>query len=75
MTRSPRTTSQAPSFLDAFAEEPLPQSSPLWRLENVIVSPHSSAISTGNEHRQAEQFAENLALFLDGATMKNEVIG
>lgn len=63
------------AFLDAFTEEPLPKSSPLWGLENVIVSPHSSAISTGNEHRQAEQFAENLALFLDGATMKNGVIG
>jgi len=31
--------------LDVFAEEPLPHSSPLWLLPNVVITPHSSAIS------------------------------
>lgn len=31
--------------LDVFAEEPLPQTSPLWELPNTLITPHSSAIS------------------------------
>ncbi|HPX62123.1 MAG TPA: D-2-hydroxyacid dehydrogenase [Deltaproteobacteria bacterium] len=31
--------------LDVFAEEPLPASSPLWGMPNVLLTPHSSAIS------------------------------
>lgn len=31
--------------LDVFAEEPLPASSPLWEKHNVLITPHSSAIS------------------------------
>jgi phosphoglycerate dehydrogenase-like enzyme len=31
--------------LDVFAEEPLPVTSPLWDLPNVLIRPHSSAIS------------------------------
>lgn len=31
--------------LDVFAEEPLPPSSPLWGRHNVLITPHSSAIS------------------------------
>jgi len=32
--------------LDVFAEEPLPPESPLWKQRNVLITPHSSAIST-----------------------------
>jgi phosphoglycerate dehydrogenase-like enzyme len=31
--------------LDVFAEEPLPPTSPLWEKRNVLITPHSSAIS------------------------------
>lgn len=31
--------------LDVFAEEPLPVSSPLWEQPNLLITPHSSAIS------------------------------
>jgi D-2-hydroxyacid dehydrogenase (NADP+) len=31
--------------LDVFAEEPLPPTSPLWEQPNVLITPHSSAIS------------------------------
>ncbi|MEM7364890.1 MAG: NAD(P)-dependent oxidoreductase [Pseudomonadota bacterium] len=32
------------AFLDVTEEEPLPQDSPLWRQDNVFITPHSSAI-------------------------------
>ncbi len=37
--------SLAGAGLDVFAEEPLPASSPLWEKHNVLITPHSSAIS------------------------------
>ena len=35
----------AKAGLDVFAEEPLPPTSPLWEHPNVLITPHSSAIS------------------------------
>ena len=35
----------AGAYLDVFDPEPLPASSPLWGLENVIITPHASAFA------------------------------
>ena len=59
--------------LDVFAEEPLPESSPLWGMPNVIVTPHSSGTCPGNHHRATEIFLENLGLYLKGGPLRNEV--
>lgn len=57
--------------LDVFAEEPLPVSSPLWELDNVIVSPHSaSTVRTENEDL-VELFLENLAHWRRGEALRN----
>ncbi len=61
------------AYLDVFEEEPLPASSPLWDLPNVIVSPHNSASSTGHSHRVAEIFFDNLERWFQGAALRNEV--
>lgn len=48
------------AFLDVFEHEPLPPSSPLWDLPNVIVTPHSAGFSDGNEARVDELFLSRL---------------
>ncbi|MGQ9684253.1 MAG: D-2-hydroxyacid dehydrogenase [Anaerolineae bacterium] len=59
--------------LDVFAQEPLPRSSPLWRMENAILTPHVSGSSTGNSERLSMLFAENLARYVQGQPLLNLV--
>jgi phosphoglycerate dehydrogenase-like enzyme len=59
--------------LDVFAAEPLPRSSPLWDLPNVLVSPHTAALDAGEERRIAELFADNATLLLEGRPLRNRV--
>ncbi|WP_149540513.1 D-2-hydroxyacid dehydrogenase [Siccirubricoccus phaeus] len=61
----------AGAFLDVFAMEPLPAESPFWDLPNVIVSPHSAAASDGLPERVAAIFADNLARWARGETLRN----
>ena len=65
----------AGAYLDVFEQEPLPPDSPLWDLPDVIVSPHSSGASLGNEERTLAIFLENLARWHRGAPLVNEVKG
>lgn len=48
------------AVLDVFAEEPLPESSPLWDMENVLLTPHNSFVGEGNRARLWETIKENL---------------
>jgi len=63
----------AGAYLDVFASEPLDAKSPLWSMENVIVTPHSAGHSAGNEARVLELFVENLRLFASGQVLKNQI--
>lgn len=49
------------AYLDVFEHEPLSQTSPLWNLPNVILTPHSAGFSAGNELRVSHMFLDNLA--------------
>jgi phosphoglycerate dehydrogenase-like enzyme len=60
--------------LDVFEEEPLPRESPLWVLENVIVSPHSTDNVPGlTNELQTELFCDNLWRYLNGEPLRNEL--
>jgi phosphoglycerate dehydrogenase-like enzyme len=59
--------------LDVFAEEPLPRSSPLWTLPNVIITPHSSGLTTDYDERNAALIVGNLRRYHDGEPLLNTV--
>jgi len=57
--------------LDVFDQEPLPESSPLWDMENVLVSPHSASTSDRENERLTDLFCDNLRRFLDRQPLRN----
>jgi phosphoglycerate dehydrogenase-like enzyme len=59
--------------LDVFAHEPLPKESPLWELDNVLLSPHTSALSVRENERVVELFAENLRRYLAGEELVSRI--
>jgi phosphoglycerate dehydrogenase-like enzyme len=59
--------------LDVFPEEPLPADSPLWKLPNVILTPHISGNSPNYDWRAVNLFAENLHRYLAGLPLYNRI--
>lgn len=59
--------------LDVFETEPLPQKSPLWQMENVILTPHISGFTPHYDDRATDLFAENLRRYLAGEPLFNVV--
>ena len=50
--------------LDVFEQEPLPMDSPLWKMDNVALSPHNSFVSDGNNQRMFDVMYHNLKNFI-----------
>jgi phosphoglycerate dehydrogenase-like enzyme len=63
----------AGAALDVYATEPLPADSPLWELPNVLLTPHTAALSLRENERIVELFCENLRRYLRGAELISRV--
>jgi phosphoglycerate dehydrogenase-like enzyme len=61
------------AVLDVFEREPLPASSSLWTMPNVIISPHSSGIRPDHWDEVIDLFSENLSRFQNGQSLLNLV--
>jgi D-2-hydroxyacid dehydrogenase (NADP+) len=61
------------ALLDVTDPEPLPAGHPLWRMENVLITPHYSGNHPGYDERAARIFLENLRRYLAGEALLNEV--
>jgi phosphoglycerate dehydrogenase-like enzyme len=59
--------------LDVFATEPLPPDHPLWRLDNVVISPHNADRAADSHERAMRFFIENLRRFERGEKLENLV--
>ena len=56
-----------------FAVEPLPAESPLWDMENVLVSPHSASCAEHEDDNMTDLFIDNLRRYLDGLPLRNTI--
>jgi D-2-hydroxyacid dehydrogenase (NADP+) len=63
----------AGAALDVTEKEPLAPESPLWRLKNVFITPHTSAVSEQLWPRQAELLINNLERWFSGEELINIV--
>jgi phosphoglycerate dehydrogenase-like enzyme len=59
--------------LDVFDQEPLPPDSPLWDVENALLSPHVAGFTPCYDERAVALFAENLRRYLGGEPLLNLV--
>ncbi len=57
--------------LDVFEHEPLDETSPLWDMPNVIITPHLAALSPYYLDRAIKLFADNLGRFIQNGEMLN----
>jgi phosphoglycerate dehydrogenase-like enzyme len=73
LIRALQAGSLAGAALDVFDTEPLPADSPLWRLPNVLISPHTTALSVHENERIVVLFAENLRRYLRGDDLISRV--
>jgi D-2-hydroxyacid dehydrogenase (NADP+) len=63
----------AGAFLDVFHTEPLPKESPLWTMENVVVTPHNAGPSTNSERKTVKLLCDNIIRFRQGRELVNKV--
>jgi phosphoglycerate dehydrogenase-like enzyme len=61
----------AGAYLDAFAQEPLPQDHPLWDLPNVFLVPHDSHSSPHIGDRLVAMFGANLRRYVARLPLQN----
>jgi glyoxylate/hydroxypyruvate reductase len=57
--------------LDVFETEPLPPGSPLWTMDNVIISPHSASTVAAENRLLADLFIDNIGRWLADEPLRN----
>lgn len=63
----------AGAALDVFNEEPLPAESPFWSLDNILITPHTAAVTDRLWERHYKFIFDNMKRFLAGQPLLNEV--
>jgi phosphoglycerate dehydrogenase-like enzyme len=63
----------AGAALDVFEQEPLPRDSPLWGLEDLLITPHTAGLTEKLWDRHYELFSANLRSYLAGQPLQSVV--
>ena len=63
----------AGAALDVFEHEPLPADSPLWDLDNLLITPHTAGLTEKLWHRHYGHFSGNLRRYLAGESLQYTV--
>src|SRR5215471_5857341 len=63
----------AGAALDVFSVEPLPADSPLWNLDNLLITPHTAALTDKLWDRHFARITENLSRYFSGRPLLGEV--
>lgn len=61
----------ASAFVDVFAQEPLPADSPLWKIPNLVITPHVSGFSPNYKERAGALFIVNMQRYISGEPLFN----
>jgi len=75
LVRALQSRQIAGASLDVFEEEPLSESSPLWNMENVLISPHCTDHTEDPDWLDSsmQAFVENFRRYREGAALENIV--
>lgn len=68
-----RNRTIAGAALDVFVQEPLPQDSPLWDLRNLLITPHTAAVTEKLWERHYDLIRDNLRRYLAGQPLRGVV--
>ena len=59
--------------LDVVPQEPLPDDHPLWKMDNVVITPHTAGGSPNRDGRCVALFCENLRRYRDGRPLMSVI--
>jgi phosphoglycerate dehydrogenase-like enzyme len=63
----------AGAALDVFEQEPLSRWSPLWKMQQALITPHTAFLTENVWSRHYEVFAANLKRYLAGERLEGVV--
>ena len=69
-----RTNAIAGAALDTYADEPLPPTSPLWQLPNLVMTSHVAGETQFYERNVVDILLENLSALDTGGPLVNQIV-
>ncbi|NVN35563.1 D-2-hydroxyacid dehydrogenase [Komagataeibacter swingsii] len=69
-----RANAIAGAALDTYADEPLPPTSPLWQLPNLVMTSHVAGETQFYEHNVVDILLDNIRALETGGPLRNQIV-